>query len=63
MAKFVKIVQGAQKGLTCFVKHPLDGTDFYETFQNEKISKGDCVEVEYEEHRENDGNLSDIYLN
>ena len=63
MAKFVKIIQGRMKGTTCFVKQPSQGVDFYETFQDEKISKTDCVEVDYEANREQDKNLSEIYMN
>lgn len=63
MAKFVKVIQGRMKGTTCFVKQPSQGGDFYETFQNEKILKSNCVEVDYEQNRVHDKHLSHIYMN
>ncbi|MCP4521403.1 MAG: hypothetical protein GY827_06890 [Cytophagales bacterium] len=63
MAKYVKIIEGAQKGTTCFVKQPLENADFYETFQNERLPRTHCIEVDIEEYLEEDSKLSDLYMN
>ncbi len=63
MAKFVKVIQGRMKGTTCFVKEPSQEADFYETFQDEKILKSNCVEVDYEQNRVRDKHLSHLYMN